>query len=207
MNWPEPVTLSGRHATLEPLTIAHLDALSVAVTDGSLWSLWYTSVPTPDGMKAEIERRLDLQCAGSMMPFAVLAADGTPVGMTAFMNIDATHKRVEIGSTWYALHVQRSALNTECKFMLMEHAFETLDCVAVEYRTSVFNQQSRRAIERLGAKLDGVLRNHQRHSDGTLRDTCVYSVIQSEWPTVKAHLTFQLNRELRDETLAGNGNA
>ena len=194
MPWPEPVTLSGRHATLEPLTRAHHDAMVEAARDGELWKLWYTVVPQPEGMMSEIDRRLDLQTNGSMLPFAVLDATGTAAGMTTYMNIDAANKRVEIGSTWYATRVQRSALNTECKLMLMTHAFETLGCIAVEYRTSYFNHQSRRAIERLGAKLDGVLRNHQRHSDGSLRDTCVYSIIQSEWPAVKTHLTFQLER-------------
>lgn len=192
MTWPEAVTLRGRNATLEPLTREHCEAMAEATRDGELWKLWYTAVPTPDGMMAEIERRLGLQDQGSMLPFAVLDADGTTVGMTTFMNIDAANKRVEIGSTWYARRVQRTALNSECKLMLMQHAFETLGCIAVEYRTSFFNQKSRKAIERLGAKLDGVLRNHQRHIDGTLRDTCVYSIIQSEWPTVKSHLTFQL---------------
>jgi N-acetyltransferase len=127
-----------------------------------------------------------------MLPFAVLDADGRVAGMTTYMNIDAAHKRVEIGSTWYAKRVQRTALNTECKLMLMTHAFETLDCIAVEYRTAFFNQQSRRAIERLGAKLDGILRHHQRYANGALRDTCVYSITAPEWPAVKAHLTFQL---------------
>jgi len=192
MTWPEAVTLRGRNATLEPLTREHCEAMAEATRDGELWKLWYTAVPTPDGMMAEIERRLDLQDQGSMLPFAVLDADGKAVGMTTFMNIDAANKRVEIGSTWYARRAQRTALNSECKLMLMQHAFETLGCIAVEYRTSFFNQKSRRAIERLGAKLDGVLRNHQRHIDSTLRDTCVYSIIQSEWPTVKSHLTFQL---------------
>jgi RimJ/RimL family protein N-acetyltransferase len=192
MNWPKPVTLRGRHATLEPLTHEHCDALREATKDGELWKLWYTAVPKPEGMMVELDRRLDLQAEGSMLPFAVLDADGTAVGVTTFMNIDAANKRVEIGSTWYAQRVQRTALNTECKLMLMQHAFETLGCIAVEYRTSSFNKKSRRAIERLGAKLDGVLRNHQHHIDGSLRDTCVYSIIQSEWSTVKSHLTFLL---------------
>lgn len=195
MTWPEPVTLCGRHAALEPLDPRHLDGMIAAAEDGQLWNLWYTSVPNPDGMAAEIERRLRLQASGSMLPFAVLDGDGVAAGMTTFMNIDAVHRRVEIGSTWYARRVQRTALNTECKRMLMTHAFETLDCIAVEYRTSFFNQQSRRAIERLGAKLDGILRNHQRHADGSLRDTCVYSIIQSEWPAVKQHLGYQLQRQ------------
>jgi RimJ/RimL family protein N-acetyltransferase len=194
MTWFEPVTLRGRHATLEPLGLHHVDGMKDAVKDGELWTLWYTAVPSPDGMKVEIERRLDLQAKGSMLPFAVLDAQGVCVGMTTFMNVDATHKRVEIGSTWYAKRVQRSGLNSECKLMLMTHAFEVLGCLAVEYRTAFYNQQSRRAIERLGAKLDGILRNHQRYANGTLRDTCVYSIIASEWPTVKAHLQFQLGR-------------
>jgi RimJ/RimL family protein N-acetyltransferase len=112
--------------------------------------------------------------------------------MTTFMHIDPANKRVEIGSTWYAKRVQRTPLNTECKLMLMTHAFETLDCIAVEYRTGFFNHQSRRAIERLGAKLDGILRSHQRYADGSLRDTCVYSIVASEWPAVRTHLKFQL---------------
>jgi N-acetyltransferase len=194
MPWPEPVTLRGQYATLEPLARTHSDGMVDATNDGELWKLWYTSVPSPEGMAKEIERRLDLQAKGSMLPFAVLDAEGRVAGMTTFMNIDPVHKRVEIGSTWYAKRVQRTPLNTECKLMLMGHAFEALDCIAVEYRTSFFNQQSRRAIERLGAKLDGILRSHQRHGDGSLRDTCVYSIIASEWPAVKAHLSFQLGR-------------
>ena len=192
MPWLTPVTLRGQHTTLEPLSIAHHDAMVAATNDGELWKLWYTSVPEPNGMMAEIKRRLDLQAKGSMLPFAVLDAKGIPVGMTTFMNIDAVNKRVEIGSTWYARRVQRSALNTECKMMLMQHAYETLECIAVEFRTSASNHPSRRAIERLGAKLDGVLRNHQRHGNGTLRDTYVYSVTESEWATVKSHLAFGL---------------
>jgi RimJ/RimL family protein N-acetyltransferase len=115
--------------------------------------------------------------------------------MSTYMNVDAPNRRVEIGSTWYARRVQRSALNTQCKLLLLGHAFEQLDCIAVEFRTHFFNHQSRSGIERLGAKLDGILRNHQRASDGTLRDTCVYSIIASEWPTVKAHLNYQLNEK------------
>lgn len=194
MTWPEPITLRGHHASLEPLAKSHVAGMIDAVKDGELWNLWYTSVPSPEGMSAEIDRRLALQAKGSMLPFAVLDADGRCAGMTTYMNIDPVHKRVEIGSTWYAKRVQRSALNTECKLMLMTHAFEGLGCIAVEYRTSFFNHQSRRAIERLGAKLDGILRNHQRYSDGSLRDTCVYSIIATEWPAVRANLTFQLAR-------------
>ena len=201
MPWPEPVTLRGRHATLEPLSQARHDELVAAVKDGELWKLWYTSVPSPENMRKDIDRRLDLQAKGSMLPFAVIDPAGTAAGMTTFMHIDPVFKRVEIGSTWYAKRVQRTPLNTECKFMLMTHAFEALGCIAVEYRTGFFNHQSRRAIERLGAKLDGILRSHQRYSDGSLRDTCVYSIIASEWPAVKTHLMFQLERkrETREE--------
>lgn len=195
MTWPQPITLRGRHATLEPLSQKRCDELIDAVKDGELWKLWYTSVPTPENMSKEIDRRLALQAAGSMTPFAVIDAAGKAAGMTTYMNVDAVHKRVEIGSTWYAKRVQRTPLNTECKLMLMTHAFETLGCIAVEYRTAFFNHQSRRAIERLGAKLDGILRNHQRYADGSLRDTCVYSIIQSEWPAVKTHLTFQAGKK------------
>jgi N-acetyltransferase len=198
MSWPAPVSLQGRHAALAPLAIEHETALAEAVRDGELWKLWYTAVPAPDGMQAEIERRLALQAAGSMLPFTVLdrsgGEPGTPVGMTTYMNIDAMHRHVEIGSTWYARRVQRGPLNTECKRLLLGHAFEALDCIAVEFRTHRFNTQSRRAIERLGAQLDGVLRNHQRAANGSLRDTAVYSITADEWPAVKAHLDWQLTR-------------
>lgn len=194
MPWPAPVELRGEHAALVPLAPAHAAALADATRDGELWKLWYTAVPAPEGMAAEIERRLGLQAAGSMLPFTVFDATGTPVGMTTYMNIDARHRRVEIGSTWYARRVQRTPLNTECKLMLLRHAFEQLDCIAVEFRTHRLNTQSRRAIERLGAQLDGILRAHQRAADGTLRDTAVYSITAAEWPTVKSHLTWQLTK-------------
>ena len=194
MSWPDPVTLGGSHARLLPLAPDHAAALSEAARDGELWRLWYTAIPSPEGMAAEIERRLRLQAAGSMLPFTVLDAAGTPCGMTTYMNIDAANRRVEIGSTWYALRVQRTPLNTECKRLLLGHAFEALDCIAVEFRTHRFNSQSRRAIERLGAQLDGMLRAHQRSPNGTLRDTAVYSITAAEWPTVKAHLAWQLQR-------------
>ena len=190
----QPVTLQGQHVRLELLRAEHAPALAEAVNDGALWQLWYTAIPTPEGMAAEIERRLGLHRAGSMLPFAVFDASGRAVGMTTYMNIDASHRRVEIGSTWYANSVQRSPLNTECKRLLLAHAFESLDCIAVEFRTHRFNTQSRRAIERLGAQLDGMLRNHQRASNGSLRDTAVYSITADEWPTVRAHLDFQLSR-------------
>ena len=192
MPWLEPTRLAGRWATLVPLVTEHASALAEAVQEGELWKLWYTAVPSPERMAAEIERRLGLQAAGSMLPFTVLDAEGTPVGMTTYMNVDAVHKRVEIGSTWLARRVQRGPLNTECKRMLLAHAFEQLDCIAVEFRTHRLNTQSRRAIERLGAQLDGILRSHQRTADGALRDTAVYSITAAEWPTVRNHLDWQL---------------
>ena len=194
MSWPAPGRLAGTQAALEPLAREHEAGLVEAVRDGELWKLWYTAIPAPEGMAAEIERRLALQAAGAMLPFTVRDAEGRIAGMTTYMHIDAANKRVEIGSTWYARRVQRTALNTECKLMLLRHAFEALDCIAVEFRTHFFNQQSRRGIERLGAKLDGILRSHQRGAGGSLRDTCVYSITAAEWPTVKAHLGFQLAR-------------
>ena len=194
MSWPAPITLAGTHARLEPLSLSHADALARAVRDGELWKLWYTSVPSPEGMAAEIERRLALHATGSMLPFTSFDAAGQAVGMTTYMNIDAANRRVEIGSTWTAQRMQRGPFNTECKLMLLGHAFDTLDCIAVEFRTHYFNQQSRRAIERLGAKLDGILRNHSRSADGSLRDTCVYSITRAEWPTVRAHLQWQLDK-------------
>lgn len=198
--WPEPITLLGLNAQLEPLGQQHHRDLVDAVRDGELWNHWYTAIPKPDGMEAEIDRRLGLMAHASMLPFAVIARKGElaakAVGMTTYMNIDASNRRLEIGSTWYRRSVQRSALNTECKLLLLSHAFEELDCIAVEFRTHFFNHQSRRGIERLGAKLDGVLRNHQvnhhPNAEASLRDTCVYSIIASEWPAVKAHLKHQM---------------
>jgi RimJ/RimL family protein N-acetyltransferase len=194
MAYADSVSLHGRHVSLVPLAHSHHDDLVDAVKDGELWTLWYTKIPTPEEMLAEIDRRLELQKQGSMIPFAIIEkSTQEAVGMTTFMNIDAANRRVEIGSTWYRKRVQRSALNTECKLLLLTHAFEQLNCIAVEFRTHFFNMQSRAAIERLGAKLDGVLRQHQIASNGTLRDTCVYSILDREWPTVEAHLTHRLN--------------
>jgi len=196
MKFSDAVTLQGKHASLVPLTMAHHDGLCESVRDGELWKLWYTSVPSPELMSKEIERRLNLQQLGSMNPFCILDAKGKPVGMTTYMNIDQENRRLEIGSTWYRQSVQRTAINTECKLMLLRYAFVDLACIAVEFRTHFFNHQSRTGIERLGAKLDGVLRSHQinRHPDAkdSLRDTCVYSILAGEFPAVDAHLSFRL---------------
>jgi RimJ/RimL family protein N-acetyltransferase len=194
MPWLAPITLSGDHVVLEPLSQNHHDQLVEAVKDGQLWELWFTTVPKLEPMRSEIDRRLDLQRQGTMLPFTVIdPASGKAVGMTTFMNVDAVYHRVEIGSTWYRKSVQRTPINTECKLLLLTYAFESSHCIAVEFRTHFFNQASRRAIERLGAKLDGVLRSHQLATNGTLRDTCVYSVIAAEWPTVKTHLQYMLS--------------
>jgi len=197
MPWLEPITLVGAHARLEPLSHAHIEGLTEAVKDGELWKLWYTAIPKPENMAKEIDRRLGLQKAGTMLPFTVFDAAGQIAGMSTYMNVDATNRRVEIGSTWYAKRVQRTPLNTQCKLLLLTHAFEKLDCIAVEFRTHFFNHQSRRGIERLGARQDGILRSHQIAPNGTLRDTVVYSIIACEWPTVKAHLIYQLHDRAR----------
>lgn len=192
--WPAPVSLQGQHVALAPLDHSHATDLAEASADGDLHRLWYTMIPAPDDVSAEIDRRLNLQSNGSMLPFAILTPEGKAVGMTTYMNIDSSNRRVEIGSTWYRKSVQRGPMNTECKLLMLQHAFETLDCIAVEFRTHFINVQSRRAIERLGAKLDGVIRNHIVMANGTLRDTAVYSVLPNEWPTVKANLIWQLQK-------------
>jgi len=197
--WLRPVTLQGEGVRLEPLELRHREDLIAAVQDGELWRLWYTNIPAPERMQQEIERRLGLQAAGSMLPFAVIdSRRAQAIGMTTFMNADAANRRLEIGATWYRRSAQRTAINSRCKMLLLTHAFETLACIAVEFRTHFFNQRSRRAIGRLGAKLDGVLRNHQLAANGTLRDTCVYSIIAPEWPTVKSHLLYELQRPRHD---------
>ncbi|MFY0612776.1 MAG: GNAT family N-acetyltransferase [Hyphomicrobiaceae bacterium] len=190
MPWPSPVTLEGSIVTLEPLSQTHAKDLAEASADGSLERLWYTTVPASDGVAADIDKRNALS---TMCPFAVIEhASGKAVGMTTYLNVEEAHRRVEIGGTWYRRSVQRSGLNTECKLLLLRHAFETLNCNVVEFRTHFMNTQSRRAIERLGAKLDGILRNHLIMPNGTLRDTAVYSIIAAEWPTVKVHLEWQI---------------
>ena len=178
-----------------PLSKNHLNDLIEAVNDGDLNQLWYTMIPPADGMSAEIDRRLQLQERGSMLPFSVVDnLSGKVIGMTTYMNIDAANRRIEIGSTWYRKSAQRTPLNTECKFLLLKYAFENLDCIAVEFRTHYINQQSRRAIERLGAKFDGILRSHLIMDNGSIRDTAVYSIIKNEWPTVRANLQWMLEK-------------
>ena len=190
--WQTPPTLRGAHVRIDPLRRDDLDALRTAAADGELWNLWYTSVPTPDGMSAYIDDAFKWQVAGRDHALVVRDADGTVVGSTRLCNLDPGNRRLEIGYTWYAQRVQRSAVNTETKRLLLGYAFETLGCIAVEFRTHWFNQRSRAAIARLGAKQDGVLRNHQRLPDGSYRDTVVFSIIESEWPAVRRHLDVRL---------------
>lgn len=195
MSFIEPVTLKGAHATLEPLAREHEEGLKRAAADGELWRLWYTSVPAPENAAAYIDAALAMRERDGAMPFVVRATPGGEiVGCTRYFHVDAASRRLEIGYTWYAKRAQRTALNTECKLLLLGHAFETLECIAVEFRTHWFNHASREAILRLGAKQDGVLRNHQISPDGSYRDTVVFSVIESEWPAVKQHLRFMLAR-------------
>ena len=189
-----PVTLEGAHVRLEPLSHDHAPGLSEASASNDLHQTWYTAIPSPEGMAAEIDRRLGLLATGSMVPFTVMAPDGTPVGMTTYMNIEATKPRVEIGSTWLGKRAQRTLINTEAKRLLLAHAFETLGCIAVEFRTHYMNTQSRTAIERLGARLDGILRHHMILPDGSIRDTAVYSITAAEWPAVRNNLDWKLSR-------------
>jgi N-acetyltransferase len=191
----EPVTLSGDHALIEPLAREHEQALERAAADGELWRLWYTSVAPPGKMGQYIATALDMRERLDAMPFVVREkSSGEIVGCTRYFNVDASNRRLEIGHTWYARHVQRGPINTECKLLLLTHAFEELRCIAVEFRTHWFNHASRTAIARLGAKQDGVLRNHQLSSDGSKRDTVVFSIIDGEWPAAKQHLRYQLER-------------
>lgn len=190
--------------TLQPLAPGHAGELAAAAAEGELWRrAWYTSVPEPDEAKvgAEVERRLALHEAGSMVPWAIVVG-GRAVGMTTSMHIDAATPRLEIGSTWMAVSQQGTGVNAASKLLLLERAFEGLGCVAVEFRTHFHNRQSRDAIERLGAKLDGVLRDHLLHA-GALRDTAVYSIIASEWPTVRLGLATRL--ATRGDAVRGSG--
>jgi len=193
--WPPEYSASADHASVTTLSMNHLSDLEEAAADGDLNDLWYTTIPKPSDVGAEIERRLDLRAKGSMLPFAILDnVTGRAIGMTTYMNIDAPQRRLEIGSTWYRKSAQRGPLNTECKWLLLRNAFENLDCIAVEFRTHFINSQSRRAIERLGARQDGILRNHMIMENGTLRDTVVYSIIAGEWPMIDAHLKHQMSK-------------
>jgi RimJ/RimL family protein N-acetyltransferase len=198
--WIEPVTLEGEQVRLVPLEREHQDALANAAADGELWKLWYTTVPAPETTAAWIDAALAMRDSAGALPFAIIdTKTGDVVGSTRYFNVEAAHRRLEIGHTWYAKSVQRTAINTEAKLLLLSHAFDTLKTIAVEFRTHFMNRQSRAAIARLGAKEDGILRNHQIGQDGIYRDTVVFSIIESEWPAVRANLVFRLNAGLQSQ--------
>lgn len=195
MNLLTSVTLQGKQATLVPLSMNHCSALIEAAKDGELWNIWYASVPSPEKMAAEIEKRLSWHSQGLLLPFTVIEnATQQPIGMTSYWRIDVMNRRCDIGWTWYRKSSQRTAINTECKLMLMKHAFETLDCIAVSLTANAFNVESRKAIERLGAKLDGILRNLKIMPNGVICDFYQYSIIQSEWAAVKTNLEYKLEK-------------
>ncbi|MCG8392252.1 MAG: GNAT family N-acetyltransferase [Pseudomonadales bacterium] len=193
--WLSPVTLSGEQVTLEPLERTHIPALAEACADGEIWRHWYTLVAPPDRMGDYVEAALHQQQAQGALPFTVRLRDsGQVVGCTRFFRVDEDNHRMELGHTWYARRVQRTGVNTECKLLLLSHAFESRDAIAVEFRTHWHNRQSRQAIARLGAKQDGVLRNHTRSPEGVYRDTVVFSIINHEWPAVRQNLRYLLER-------------
>lgn len=194
--WIGPVTLSGSRVLLEPLSIEHLDGLSAAVKDGELWNLWYTSIPSPEKAEVYIKTALEMREDAGAMPFIIRdKGSNNIIGCTRYFNVDELNQRLEIGHTWYSESYQRTAANTECKYLLLSHAFEELKAIAVEFRTHWHNHKSRAAIARLGAKQDGVLRNHTRSADGIYRDTVVFSIIDLEWPAVKQSLQYKLSRQ------------
>ena len=193
-DWNVTPTLTGAHVRLVPLQSAHASALGAAASDGELWHLGYTTVPSSDTAAAYIDKALAMQAAGTALAFAVLDAAGVVVGSTRFYALDPDAPRVLIGYTWYARRVQRTAVNTEAKLLLLRHAFDALDCISVGFETSTLNHASRTAIARLGAQQDGVLRSHMRHPDGSVRDTVSFSIIRSEWPSVQRHLQAMLEK-------------
>ena len=198
MAFVEPVTLSARGIALVPLALAHEQGLRAAAADGELWKIRVTSVPEPQDTRAYIENALQLRAAGSRFAFAVTdAASGTVLGSTSYHDILPAVKRVEIGWTWYAKRCQRTHVNTTCKLLMLAHAFDTLGCNVVGWRTDNFNHASQRAIERLGARKDGVIRGHALRRDGTIRDTAMYSLRSGEWPEVKAQLLYLLDKPRR----------
>lgn len=192
---PRPVTLEGHGVRLEPLSADHHDGLVAAASDGELWHLWFTSVPDPASAKQYIADAAKGQADGHMLAWAVRdLSDNAIVGSTRYHDIVKPINRVEIGYTWYAQRCQRSHVNTTCKLLLLEHAFDTLGCAVVGLRTDNFNLRSQKAIEGIGAKRDGVLRHHQARRDGTVRDTYLYSILKAEWPDVRRHLSLRLVR-------------
>jgi RimJ/RimL family protein N-acetyltransferase len=192
MIWLEPVELKGQIVTLDPLDISHAEPLKAAVMDGEFWKLWYANVPSPDQMESYVIRAIENAEKGNIAFAVRLNSTNRIVGATRFYNVDEPNKRPMLGYTWYAKSVCKSGVNTECKLLLLQHVFEQKQAIAVEFRTHYFNHVSRTAIERLGAKQDGVLRSHQLMPDGSIRDTVVYSILQHEWPAVKNNLLSRL---------------
>lgn len=196
INWIEEITLPGERVELIPLSLEHAQPLAKAATDGELWKLWYTGVPSPDETEVFVQQALLAKQTNGDLPFVIRdVAANKIIGSTRFCHVDNTNKRLEIGYTWYAKSFQRTGANTECKYLLLTHAFEQLNSIAVEFRTHWMNFQSRKAIARLGAKQDGILRNHKQLKDGSYRDTVVFSIIQSEWLSVKAHLKHKISQK------------
>ncbi|GMN11423.1 GNAT family protein [Croceitalea sp. MTPC9] len=194
-SWLDKIELELNGVKLIPLEKQHKEALLKAASDGDLWKLWVTSVPSKDTIDEYIAIALSEQQLQKSLPFVVVdTKTNAIIGSTRFCNVDASNKRLEIGYTWYSKSHQRTGVNTKCKLLLLQHAFENLNVIAVEFRTNWFNYASRKAITRLGAKQDGVLRNHRMNSDGTLRDTVVFSIIKNEWPTVKKSLLFEIEK-------------
>ncbi|GAB2514234.1 GNAT family N-acetyltransferase [Lysobacter humi (ex Lee et al. 2017)] len=192
-NWTQVPTLGGRHVRLAPLEAAHAPALGEAAADGELWRLVYTLVPSREEAMGYVADALAMQARGEALPFVVMDADGAVVGTTRFYHLDPRVPRLTVGYTWYARRVQRTGLNTEAKRLLLAHAFDTLGCASVAFETSHLNLQSQAAIERLGARRDGILRGHLRHRDGSLRDTHIYSILADEWPQVRDRLDERLD--------------
>lgn len=194
--WLNPVELEGNLVKLLPLTESYNSEILDAASDGNLWEIWYTSVPSKDSLDAYVDFALQQESEGLALPFVVIEkASGQVVGSTRYCSVDAHNRRVEIGYTWYAQRVQRTGINTECKYLLLQHAFETLDAIAVEFKTNFFNFPSRNAILRLGAKQDGIIRNHRIDKMGNIRDTVLFSILNSEWPVVKTSLEYKMNKK------------
>ncbi|MEZ9832227.1 GNAT family N-acetyltransferase [Vibrio breoganii] len=193
--WLRETEMESKKIKLAPLKREHADALVIAASDGELWNLWFTSVPSAETVSRYIDTALEQQALGLAVPFVVIEkSTGHIIGSTRFCNADPVHHRVEIGYTWYASRLQKTSVNTECKLLLLSHAFESLEAIAVEFRTSWHNQASRAAIARLGAKQDGVLRNHQTLPNGGYRDTVLFSIFNSEWLSVKENLEYKLSK-------------
>ncbi|WP_343649845.1 GNAT family protein [Stenotrophomonas sp.] len=192
--WNSVPTLRGQHVLLEPLQRAHVPGLAAALEGSGLDQLWYTQVPSPQQAGHYVHAALDAQAEGKVLPFVIRDAAGAIVGSTRFYGLEADVPRLSLGYTWYAPRVQRTGVNTEAKLLLLQHAFEVMGCISVVLETSWFNHASRTAIARLGAKQDGVLRNHKRHADGTPRDTVIFSIIDAEWQGVKRHLQHRLDQ-------------